>query len=112
MVEAGTALREQLFSRLTEPSRGWLEGALAAPVDARSFATTFALAGRKLTSEGSSRPAAPGELAWLVQDAPVEELGRVLLLIGAARRVGDGAADLVSECYRQGDGKEKRAVLR
>ena len=113
MVEADTSLREQLFSRLTEASRAWLDGALAAPIEARSFATSFALAGRKLKGEASPSPAStPGEMEWLVQDAPVEELGRVLLLIDAARRVGVGAADLVGECYRQGDGKEKRAVLR
>jgi hypothetical protein len=113
MASAVAALREHLVARLTEPSRAWLESTLAAPFDPRGFAQSFALAGRKLKpSAEAPAPATAEEIAWAVEGAPIDEIGRMLLLVEAASRPHDGGVDLVSETYRQGDVKEKRAVLR
>jgi hypothetical protein len=50
---------------------------------------------------------------WLIGGSTVAEIARVALLVSAASRAPDGeVVPLVSECFRQGDNGEKRAVLR
>lgn len=49
---------------------------------------------------------------WALDDWGVDEMARVLLLVGAASRDGEAIATLVAECYARADNRERQAVLR
>jgi hypothetical protein len=52
-------------------------------------------------------------VSWPVGTWGADELGRVALLVSAAAHWPDAEVEaLVEECYRQGDGAERQAVLR
>jgi hypothetical protein len=50
---------------------------------------------------------------WPLTEWGLDELGRVVLLLHAAETATDAALEtLVEDCYRQGDNRERQAVLR
>ncbi len=109
---------DSLQAHLGSPGREWLRIALASSApDRDAFLVAFAAAGRKL---GTSPPEAGDQAgagdagpAWLLTAAPADEIGRVALLLrGAERFAPDAFVALVGECFRTGDNREKRSVLR
>jgi hypothetical protein len=84
--------------------------------DRSRFLAKYAAATRKLgtavTTEIDERVARAG-LTWLFEKAPVDELGRIGLLVLAAKLLSPGQmVDLCEDCFRHGDNGERRAVLR
>jgi hypothetical protein len=115
-------LRE-LVERRTEPaSREWLArtcAAIAGSPDRGAVLEAFTAATRRLgrarlapSEEEIGRLAGAG-VSWPIGAWGADELGRVALLVAAAVHWSEtDLSALVEECYRQGDGAEKQAVLR
>ncbi len=115
-------LRELVERRIEPPSRGWLErtlAALGAAPDRGALLEAFTAASRRLgrarlapTEAEMARLDGAG-VSWPVGGWGADELGRVALLVAAAAHWPEAELPaLVEECYRQGDGAERQAVLR
>lgn len=118
---------EQLFRELVDrrtetASREWLArttAAIGAAPDRGALLEAFTAATRRLgrarlapTEEEIARLAGAG-VSWPIGTWGADELGRVALLVAAAARWPEAELEaLVEECYRQGDGAERQAVLR
>lgn len=116
------ALREFVEPRLEPPAREWLARTFAAvgpEPDPGGLLEAFTAAARRVgharlvpTEEEKVRLAGAG-LSWPVGTWGADELSRVALLVAAAARWPEAPLEaLVEECYRQGDGAERQAVLR
>lgn len=111
-------LRDILNARAPAGARAWLAAMESAGRDRGALFGAFAAAGRKL---GASRvELAPAEaeaarhlgIEAILARASLDELGRAALLSMACAAAPEGAVDVVAEAYRQGDDREKRAVVR
>ena len=102
-------------------ARGWLERSTAAggPFDRSALLGAFTTAARVLskagltvTAEESAKLAALG-IDWPVSAWGVDEWGRVTLLLLASTHLSDAELEqVVTDCYRHGDNRERQAVLR
>jgi len=113
----------ELVERRTEPAaREWLARVCAAAwgaPDRGALLEAFTAATRRLgrvrlapTEEETARLAGAG-VDWPMGTWGADELGRVALLAAAAVHWPDAEIEaLVEDCYRQGDGAERQAVLR
>ncbi len=108
----------QLFARhAAEQSRAWLSASLERPFSADAFAADFAAAGRKVGKEPVSPTADEAStlrehgVAVAVEKWSRDELARAILLLHAAQTVAD-LVPLVESCFRQGDNRERQAVLK
>jgi len=108
--------------RAETASREWLArtcAAIGGAPDRGALLEGFTAATRRLgrarlapTEEEIVRLAAAG-VGWPIGTWGADELGRVALLVAAAAHWPDAEFEaLVGECYRQGDGAERQAVLR
>jgi len=115
-------LRELVEHRTETASREWLARACAAmgrEADRGALLEGFTAATRRLgrarlapTEEEIARLAAAG-VTWSIGTWGADELGRIALLVTAAAHWPEADLPaLVEECYRQGDGAERQAVLR
>lgn len=115
-------LRELVERRIEPPAREWLartSAAIGAAPDRDTLLEAFTAATRRLgrgrlapTEEEVARLAGAG-VSWPIGAWGADELGRVALLVAAAARWPEAELPaLVEECYRQGDGAERQAVLR
>lgn len=115
-------LRELVERRIEPPSREWLErtlAALGAAPDRGALLEAFTAATRRLgrarlapTEAEMARLDGAG-VSWPIGSWGADELGRVALLVAAAAHWPEAELPaLVEECYRQGDGAERQAVLR
>jgi hypothetical protein len=115
-------LRELVERRTATASREWLARSCAAIGGAPSrgaLLEDFTAATRRLgraclapTEEEIARLAGAG-VSWPIGTWGADELGRVTLLVAAAAHWPAAEMEaLVDECYRQGDGAERQAVLR
>jgi hypothetical protein len=115
-------LRELVERRIEPPSREWLErtvAALGAAPDRGALLEAFTAASRRLgrarlapTEAEMARLDGAG-VSWPIGSWGADELGRVALLVAAAAHWPEAELPaLVEECYRQGDGAERQAVLR
>lgn len=109
--------QELLESRVDEAARRWWAGAVAAAGEGdRDLAERFSGASRRvgkralaLTAQERARLAHEG-VEWAVAHWAVDDLARVtLLVLAAAARPTPG--ELVETCYREGDNRERQAVL-
>jgi hypothetical protein len=112
-----TLLHELLDSRLDESGRRWWAGAASAVGDgggelAERFTSASRRAGKRalaLAPAQRTRLAREG-VDWPVTHWAIDDLARVtLLLLSASARPLDH--DVVETCYREGDNRERRAVL-
>jgi len=113
----------ELVERRTEPAaREWLARVCAAAwgaPDRGALLEAFTAATRRLgrvrlapTEEETARLAGAG-VDWPMGTWGADELGRVALLAAAAVHWPDAEIEALAEdCYRQGDGAERQAVLR
>ena len=103
-------------------SREWLARtteAIGGAPDRGALLESFTAATRRLgrarlvpTEEEIARLAGAG-VSWSIGTWGADELGRVALLVAAAAHWPEVELQaLVEECYRQGDGAERQAVLR
>ena len=116
------ALRELVDRRVEPPARAWFARASAAAggeADRGALHEAFTSATRRLgrvrrvASEDEIARLAAAGVSWPVGDWAADELGRAALLVGAAGRLpGAELERFVDECYRQGDGAERQAILR
>lgn len=116
------SLRALVERRVDPGARAWLAAAVAAagdPAARPALLEAFTGAGRRLGREAlAPDPAARQALTaagvtWPVESWGLDDAGRVVLLLAAAIRWPAGAFEaLVEEGYRQGDTRERRAVLR
>ncbi len=115
-------LRELVACRADAPAREWFAQALAATEPAAprdAFLEAFTAAARRLgraplrpDGDDRNRLAAAG-VTWSIEPWGLDELGRITLLVAAAGGRSDADVEtLVEACYRQGDGRERQAVLR
>ena len=115
-------LRELVERRTETASREWLArtcAAIGAAPDRGALLEGFTAATRRLgrarlapTEEEIARLAGAG-VSWPIGTWGADELGRVALLVAAAAHWPEAELQaLVEECYRQGDGAERQAVLR
>jgi hypothetical protein len=115
-------LRELVERRTETASREWLARACAAiggSPDRGALLEGFTAATRRLgrarlapTEEEIARLGGAG-VSWPIGTWGADELGRVALLVAAAAHWPEPELEaLVEECYRQGDGAERQAVLR
>jgi hypothetical protein len=115
-------LRELVERRTEPPAREWLartSPAAGAEPDRGALLEAFTAATRRLgrarlapTEEEIARLAGVG-VSWPVGTWGADELGRATLLTSAAAHWPEAELEaLVEECYRQGDGAERQAVLR
>jgi hypothetical protein len=105
-----TALERALLERLSPDGHAFFSRAIE-QASTRAWGQAYALAGHKLVAEGPLGAIDElAELAWLWRDVPAAELVRIALLMRVCQ--GGTAPNLLSECFRQGDNGEKRAVLR
>ena len=115
-------LRELVERRTESASREWLArtcAAIAGAPDRGALLEGFTAATRRLgrarlapTEEEIARLAGAG-VSWPIGAWGADELGRVALLVAAATHWPEADfSALVEECYRQGDGAERQAVLR
>jgi hypothetical protein len=115
-------LRELVERRTETASREWFartSAAIGAAPDRGALLEGFTAATRRVgharlvpTEEEIARLAGAG-LSWPVGTWGADELSRVALLVAAAARWPAAPLEaLVEECYRQGDGAERQAVLR
>jgi hypothetical protein len=112
-----TVFQELLESRVDEAARRWWAGAVAAAGEGgRDLAERFSGASRRvgkralaLTAPERARLAHEG-VEWPLAHWAVDDLARVtLLVLAAGTRAKRG--DLVETCYREGDNRERQAVL-
>jgi hypothetical protein len=109
-------LHELLASRVDEAGARWWTAAAASVTEGgRDLAERFTAASRRvgkrplaLTPSERARLAREG-LDWPVSHWATDDLARVTLLVVAAGRGAPG--DLVDTCYREGDNRERQAVL-
>jgi hypothetical protein len=115
-------LRELVERRTETASREWFartSAAIGAAPDRGALLEGFTAATRRLgrarlapTEEEIARLAGAG-VSWPMGTWGADELGRVALLVAAAAHWPEAQLEaLVEECYRQGDGAERQAVLR
>ena len=115
-------LRELVERRIEPPAREWFARASAAAggePDRGALQEVFTSATRRLgrarltpTEEEIARLAAAG-VSWPVGTWGADELGRAVLLVAAAAHWPEAVLEaFVDECYRQGDGTERQAILR
>jgi hypothetical protein len=116
------ALRELLERRIEPPAREWFARA-SATAGGRpgrgALHEVFTSATRRLgrarlapTEDEIARLAAAG-VSWPVGTWGADDLGRAALLVAAGVHWSPAELEaLVDECYRQGDGAERQAVLR
>jgi hypothetical protein len=115
-------LRELVERRIETASREWLArtcAAIGGAPDRGALLEAFTAATRRLgrarlapTEEEIARLAGAG-VSWPIGTWGADELGRVALLVAAAAHWPEAdLSALVEECYRQGDGAERQAVLR
>jgi hypothetical protein len=115
-------LRELVERRIEPPSREWLartSAAIRGAPDRGTLLEGFTAATRRLgrtrlapSEEEIARLAGAG-VSWPIGTWEADELGRVALLAAAAAHWPEADLPaLVEECYRQGDGAERQAVLR
>jgi hypothetical protein len=117
-----TLLRDLAERRTEPPARDWLaraSAAIAGVPDRGALLEAFTATTRRL---GRARLAPTDEELARLRGAGVgaavgswgaDELGRVALLVTAASHwPAAELEELVEECYRQGDGAERQAVLR
>jgi hypothetical protein len=115
-------LRELVERRIESASREWLArtcAAIAGAPDRGALLEGFTAATRRLgrsrlapTEEEIARLAGAG-VSWPLGAWGADELGRVALLVAAAVHWPEtDLSALVEECYRQGDGAERLALLR
>lgn len=118
---------EQLFRELADrrtetASREWLArttAATGAVPDRGALLEAFTAATRRLgrarlaLAEKEIARLAGAGVSWPIGTWGADELGRVALLVAAAAHWPEAdLSALVEECYRQGDGAERQAVLR
>ncbi|MFQ5829346.1 MAG: EboA domain-containing protein [Candidatus Methylomirabilia bacterium] len=114
--------RDLLHRRAVPPGREWFERVAAAAgpsFDRGAFIQSFTAVARRLgkaplglAREEISRLRAHG-IDWPMDRWGLDELGRATLLLVVAVHLRDAALEeLVEECYRQGDNRERQAVLR
>jgi hypothetical protein len=115
-------LRELVERRTETASREWLArtcAAIGGAPDRGALLEGFTAATRRLgrarlgpTEVEIARLAGAG-VSWPIGTWGADELGRVALLVAAAAHWPEAdLSALVEECYRQGDGAERQAVLR
>ncbi len=115
-------LRELVERRIEPQAHEWFartSAAVGAEPDRGALMEAFTAATRRLgrarlapTEEEIARLAGAG-VSWPIGAWGADELGRVALLISAAAHWPEAELQaLVEECYRQGDGAERQAVLR
>lgn len=115
-------LRELVERRTEPPAREWFartSAAVGAEPDRGALLEAFTAATRRLgrarlapTEEEIGRLAEVGA-SWPIGTWGVDELGRVALLVAVAAQWSEAELEaLVEECYRQGDGAERQAILR
>lgn len=117
-----TILRELVARQVGPPAGEWLGQALAtveAAADREAFLEIFAAVARRLgkgpvgLAEEDRLRLSAASVSWPVEAWGVDELGRVALLVAvAARWPAPEVEALVEQCYRQGDARERQAVLR
>jgi hypothetical protein len=111
-----TVLHELFASRVDEAGRRWWTGAAASAAEGgRDLAEHFTAASRRvgkralaLTPPERARLAHEG-LDWPVAHWAMDDLARVTLLVLATAHPAPDA--LVETCYREGDNRERQAVL-
>jgi hypothetical protein len=114
--------QELISRRVGEPSRRWLDEARVAAgptLDREALVTAFAGAARRLGKnrldpgvEDVSQLQAVG-VTWPMGEWGLDELGRAMVLLLAAEHLpARDLPDLVEECYRRGDNRERQAILR
>ena len=115
-------LRELVERRVEPSAREWMARASAAAGGEPyrgALHEAFTSATRRLgrarlapTEEEIARLHAAG-VSWPVGTWGADELGRAALVVGAAAHLpGAELEAFVDECYRQGDGAERQAILR
>jgi len=112
-------LAELVSARVSPAARAWFDQALTAHRDLGAFADAFTAVARRLgkapldlTAPEAEALAAAG-MTWPLSRWAVDEVGRVVLLVAAARELDEERlASLVEECYQSGDNRERQAVLR
>jgi hypothetical protein len=120
--EIAERLLDVVQARVTPSGARWLTEAVAtahAPLDRAGFATAFALAARQIgravvdpAPAESARLSAAG-VSWPIVSWGIDGLARSALLLRAAAGLAPGELEvLVDECFRQGDTRERQAVLR
>ncbi|HKE19669.1 MAG TPA: EboA domain-containing protein [Kofleriaceae bacterium] len=95
---------------LRDTARSLAGGAAASATCAPAFVAAARRLGRGPLAAGEPLPGPDDPVptgSWSVDDA-----GRAALLVAAAAGSPDSLADLADELYRQGDSREKRAVVR
>ncbi|MBD0305938.1 MAG: EboA domain-containing protein [Nitrospiraceae bacterium] len=111
-------LLDCLSLRVASPVWDQLEALVWNLRNEKTFREVYATAGRRLpsaavclTDEEHSRLRQLG-ITWPVGET-LDELGRIWMLISAVSCLTDGTFQtLLSDCYEQGDVRERRAVLR
>ena len=117
-----TLLRDLVDGRVEPTAREWLARVLetaAAERDRGTVLEAFTAATRRL-GKATRLPSEPERarlrgagMTWPLGGWSVDELGRITLLLAAAARWPEAELEtLVEECYGQGDGPERQAVLR
>jgi len=89
------------------------------PFDDQGFARAFATAGRELgtasialTADERAELAREG-VTWAAEQRSADELARIAMLVEAGRRLPPARLEgVVQDCYRQGEIRERVAVLR
>lgn len=114
-------LRRILGPRVPPRASGWLDEVLVragvAP-DRDSLQEAYATAARRLgrapleLGAGERAVLSGAGITWPVDTWGVDGLGRVVLLLAAAAWPAGEFGALVEGCYRQGDTRERQAVLR
>jgi hypothetical protein len=116
------ALRMLVERRTETAAREWLArtcASIGAAPDRGALMEAFTAAARRLgrtgpapTEEEIARLAGAG-VSWPIGTWRADELGRVALLVAAGAHWPEADLEaLLEECYRQGDGAERQAVLR
>jgi hypothetical protein len=111
-----------LLARRCAPSGSqWLEHTAIGtegPLDIGAFLDTFTVVARRIGTASLAIDAAEaGQLAslgldWPIANWTIDELGRVTLLLAVTSHAGaEPGAALVEACYRNGDNRERQAVL-
>lgn len=114
-----TTLTALLASRRPDVAAGLAADATLAPgarFDPVRFEATFAALGRRLGTEPLGATATVRDddgRSWSIACWGLDELGRVILLVGGVPRVPDAdQLTWIDACYRTGALRERQAVLR
>jgi hypothetical protein len=121
-ISLASLLRDLVEVRTGPPAREWLGRALEAAgggADRGALLEAFTGAARRLGKDslgldpGEAARLATAGLGWPIRGWGLDELGRATLLVTAAACWPDAELEAAVEaCYRQGDGRERQAVLR